>query len=42
VTRAIEVGVGKVLVGLLRGTGIEGANFGEAADLEKLSAQVTA
>jgi [acyl-carrier-protein] S-malonyltransferase len=38
VTRAIEVGAGKVLGGLLRGTGIEAANFGEAADLEKLNA----
>jgi [acyl-carrier-protein] S-malonyltransferase len=38
VTRGIEVGAGKVLGGLLRGTGIEAANFGEAADLEKLNA----
>lgn len=38
VTRSIEIGAGKVLSGLLRGTGIEGANVGEAADLEKLNA----
>jgi [acyl-carrier-protein] S-malonyltransferase len=38
VTRAVEVGVGSVLTGLLRGVEppIAGFNFGEPADLEKL------
>lgn len=40
VTRAIEVGAGSVLTGLLRGVDppITGLKFGEPADLEKLSA----
>jgi [acyl-carrier-protein] S-malonyltransferase len=42
VKKAYEAGAGKVLVGLLRGTGIEGQSFGEASDMEKISAPVTA
>jgi [acyl-carrier-protein] S-malonyltransferase len=40
VERAVEVGVGAVLTGLLRGAAptIAGAKFGEPADLEKLGA----
>ena len=39
VTRAVEVGAGSVLTGLLRGVkpAIEGFKFGEPADLEKLA-----
>jgi malonyl CoA-acyl carrier protein transacylase len=39
VGRAVEVGPGTVLTGLLRGIEppIEGLKFGESADLEKLS-----
>jgi [acyl-carrier-protein] S-malonyltransferase len=42
VTRTIEVGAGGVLTGLLRGIepSIQGVKFGEACDLEKISAAV--
>jgi [acyl-carrier-protein] S-malonyltransferase len=36
VARSIEAGPGAVLTALLRGTGIQGLKFGEAADLEAL------
>jgi [acyl-carrier-protein] S-malonyltransferase len=40
VTTCIEVGPGAVLTGMLRSidTNLKGLKFGEAADLEKLSA----